>query len=295
MKVWIALVLSTYIQGLITHGNIPDLSHVDFVEKGKNINISCNTVKTFDNTQWYKEKEDGGLAAVSRSGCHTPSGKYIIHCDKSVTTMEITNVTKSDSGVYYCAQSGLDQTFHLTRTLIVTDHNPMNPKLTILSSVEDHPNNSETTVFLCVALDWTKEWDLIQWTMNDTKQDGWITLDPDGSLQSLLVIQRSTQYAAVSCYIKKTRTNEIIHSNFTLGTMANMIDVSGEKSSKDCYIVLYVGLPIIITIILIHLIIILIRKRTLVKDTPPPATTPQEHRVRSSPQDESVIYSAVKS
>ncbi|KAG8560022.1 hypothetical protein GDO81_014738 [Engystomops pustulosus] len=244
MKVWIALVLSTYIQGLITHGNIPDLSHVDFVEKGKNINISCNTVKTFDNTQWYKEKEDGGLAAVSRSGCHTPSGKYIIHCDKSVTTMEITNVTKSDSGVYYCAQSGLDQTFHLTRTLIVTDHNPMNPKLTILSSVEDHPNNSETTVFLCVALDWTKEWDLIQWTMNDTKQDGWITLDPDGSLQSLLVIQRSTQYAAVSCYIKKTRTNEIIHSNFTLGTMANMID---------------------------------------------------EHRVRSSPQDESVIYSAVKS
>ncbi|XP_071970168.1 uncharacterized protein [Engystomops pustulosus] len=248
MKVWIALVLSTYIQGLITHGNTPDLSLVDFVEKGKNINISCIATKTYSNIQWYKEKEDGGLAAVSRSGCQTPS-----------------------------------------------DHNPMNPKLTILSSVEDHPNNSETTVFLCVALDWTREWDLIQWTMNDTKQDGWITLDPDGSLQSLLVIQRSTQYAAVSCYIKKTRTNEIIHSNFTLGTMANMIDVSGEKSSKDCYIVLYVGLPIIITIILIHLIIILIRKRTLVKDTPPPATTPQEHRVRSSPQDESVIYSAVKS
>ncbi|KAM3920479.1 uncharacterized protein RB166_014912 [Leptodactylus fuscus] len=205
--------------------------------------------------------------------------------------MEIRNVTPSDSGVYYCSLSGLDQNFHLAITLIVTESHPKTPSLLVLESIVDHPNDTNSIVLLCVASDWTKEWDGIIWTIDGTKKNGWLTLDTDGSLRSLYVMSRSTQPSEISCYIKKSTSDEVISSNFTIRSAQE--NDKGERSSRECYIVLYVALPIIIAILLIHQIILAFRRRTLVKDTPPPVA-PKERHVRFSPQEESVTYATVK-
>ncbi|XP_069601684.1 uncharacterized protein [Ranitomeya imitator] len=190
MNFWIVFAFSTFILGTITDENIPDFSHVLFVEKGKNTNITCGLGNKANNIQWYKEKEDGGLEFVARSGCYTQNkSRYQTYCENMVVLcMEIRNVLTSDSGVYYCSLSGLDMTFNLASTLIVT----------------------------------------------------------------------------------------------------------GQSSNMQCYIVLYVGIPIIISIILIHQIILAIRRRTLSKDTPRQETHSERH-VRFKPEDESVTYAAVKS
>ncbi|XP_073493791.1 uncharacterized protein [Phyllobates terribilis] len=263
-------------------------------EKGKNTNITCGLGHKPNSIQWYKEKEDGGLESVARSGCFTQNNsRYRVYCENRVVlSMEIRNVLTSDSGVYYCSLSGLDQTFNLASTLIVTENNPEKPTLSILSSVEEHPKDQETFVLLCVAFNWTKKWGVIKWTVNKTEQYGWTTLDPDGSLRSLLIISRyqCQHYPEITCYIKESSNYERISSNFT--TVSN--DGNGQSSSMQCYIVLYVGIPIIIGIILIHQIILAIRRRTLSKDAPREETHSERH-VRFRPEDESVTYAAVKS
>ncbi|XP_066462028.1 uncharacterized protein [Eleutherodactylus coqui] len=249
--------------------------------------------KNRSNLQWYKENEDGGLQSVSRSGCisRNNDSKFYVYCEnQSVLSMEIRNVLTSDSGVYYCSMSGLDQTFHLANTLIVIERYPVKPTLSILASVEDHPRDSESTILLCAALNWTKEWDVIKWIVNGTEKKGWTTLDPDGSLRSLLVLQRrSVPYSLIICFIKKLTTGENISSNVTAWEFNK-----DEGSSSDCYMVLYVGLPILIAILLVHLVILAVRHRNLSKDTQQPSTH-QERHVRFNPEDESVTYAAVKS
>ncbi|XP_044127980.1 M1-specific T cell receptor beta chain-like isoform X1 [Bufo gargarizans] len=264
MNFWLVLAFFTYISGIITDGNIPDLSRVHFVEEGKNINISCYISKRSSNVQWYKEREDGGLQVVSQRGCYLPkeNSRYYVHCEKmSALGMEIRNVLPSDSGVYYCSLSGLDPTFHVAGTLIVTEHYPKEPTLSILESVEDHPRNTGITVLLCAAFNWTQKWGWIKWTLNGKEQEGWTTLDPDGSLKSLLVVYESIEDTAVTCFIHEATTGENISSTFP-----REINKS-ERSISDCYIVLYVGLPIIIAILLAHLIILAIRRKASSKDT----------------------------
>ncbi|XP_077146593.1 uncharacterized protein LOC143808125 [Ranitomeya variabilis] len=292
MNFWTVFAFSTFILGTITDENIPEFSHVLFVEKGKNTNITCGLGNKANNIQWYKEKEDGGLEFVARSGCYTQNkSRYHTYCENRVVLcMEIRNVLTSDSGVYYCSLSGLDLTFNLASTLIVTETNPEKPTLSILSSVEENPKNPESIVLLCISFNWTKNWDVIKWTLNETEQYGWTTLDPDGSLRSLFVMSKSQSqhYPVITCYIKESTNNERISLNFT--TVSN----DGQSSSMQCYIVLYVGIPIIISIILIHQIFLAIRRRTLSKDTPRQETHSERH-VRFKPEDESVTYAAVKS
>ncbi|KAM4014649.1 uncharacterized protein ACNLHF_004343 [Anomaloglossus baeobatrachus] len=293
MNLWIVLAFSTFIPEIITDENIPDFSHVLFVEKGKNTNLTCGISNKGNNIQWYKEKEDGGLEAVARSACYSRNeGRYFAHCEhRNVKSMEIMHVLTSDSGVYYCSSSGLDQTFNLANTLIVTEHNPEKPTLSILTSVQKHPKDSESTVLLCVAFNWTNEWDVIKWTLNDTEQKGWTTLIPDGSLRSLFVVSKPEHYPVITCYIKKSTSNEKISLNFTTVSKDGN---DGSSSSSQCYIVLYVGIPIIIGIILMHQIILAIRRRTLYKGVPQQETHSERH-VRFRPEDESVTYAAVKS
>ncbi|XP_056408662.1 uncharacterized protein LOC130313961 isoform X2 [Hyla sarda] len=129
--------------------------------------------------------------------------------------MKIINVSKSDSGVYYCSMSGLEQNFHIAGTLIVTEQYPKKPTLSILSSVADNNEGSKSVVLLCVAFNWTKQWHSIEWTLNGTRKEGWMTLDSDGSLRSLLVMSETIQNLEITCYIKERKTGEMISSNFT--------------------------------------------------------------------------------
>ncbi|XP_069805972.1 uncharacterized protein [Dendropsophus ebraccatus] len=265
---------------------------VPLQELGKNTNISCskNSDNTVGNLQWYKEKKDGGLEAVFRSACHSPmrDNRFHVYCEgSSVRTVEIRNVNKSDSGVYYCSSSGLDQNFYIAGTLIVTEKNPTKPTLSILESVNDYQGDMKSAILMCVAVNWTKQWNSIKWTLNETEKDGVTTLDSDGILRSLLVMPAPIQYTGITCYIKEHNTGEPIFFNFTT-------ESDDQTSGSDCYIVLYVGLPILISIPLIHQIILAFRRRTLSKDTPHPDTH-QERRVRFRPEDESVTYAAVKS
>ncbi|XP_073422750.1 uncharacterized protein [Dendrobates tinctorius] len=295
MKFWIVFAFSTFIPGTCTDESIPDFSHVLFVEKGKNINITCDLAKKRNDVQWYKEKEDGGLESVPRSGCYAQDKtRYHVYCrNMALVSMEIRNVRTSDSGVYYCSLSGLDPTFSLASTLIVTENNPEKPTLSILSSVEEHPKDPESIVLLCIAFNWTKNWGVIKWTLNDTENHGWTTLDPDGSLRSLLVMSRSQSqhYPVITCYIKESTNDERISLKFTTVFNGGNID---QSSNMQCYIVLYVGIPIIIGIILIHQFILAVRRRTLSKDTPRQETHSERH-VRFKAEDESVTYAAVKS
>lgn len=121
------LYVSCHLPGVLTNEFAQKFPHVQFVKAGEAVTIVCN--KTSDNSyanwQWYKEKEDGGLQDVARSTCSSsapssPSERIVPKCKEKQLAVEIKNVERSDSGIYYCSEPGLDQTFYAANTLIVT-------------------------------------------------------------------------------------------------------------------------------------------------------------------------------
>ncbi|KAM5129558.1 uncharacterized protein ACMZJ9_020078 [Mantella aurantiaca] len=269
--------------------------HVQFVKAGDSATIACNTSagNKFVNWQWYKEKEDGGLQDVARSTCamipSSSSERFVPKCEEKQLAMEIKNVGRSDSGVYYCSEPGLDQNFYVANTLIVTDPDPEDPTLSILVPVAQQNADPGTTVLLCIALNWSNKWSLLKWSADGEEVDGWLILDPDGSLRNLIFLPTNSKEKEVICYIKNLHESRNISSY--LPAESELLGTDGDQS--QCYIVLYIGLGFSVLLLVIHQIILAKRRGSLCKDPPRNQNCP-ERTVRFYPDDEMVTYAPVK-
>ncbi|XP_077320456.1 uncharacterized protein LOC143942911 [Lithobates pipiens] len=291
------IVFYIYLNGVFTSELAQKFPHVQFVKAGETVTILCN--KTLDdkfaNWQWYKEKEDGGLQDVGRSTCSSssapssPSEKIVPNCKEKQLAVEIKNVDKSDSGVYYCSEPGLDQTFYAANTLIVTDSNQQEPTLTLLAPVKQQNADPGTTVLLCIALNWSNKWSLLKWSIDEKELGGWLTLDPDGSLRNLIFLPTSSDIEKAVCYIKNLQEGKNISARYS----PVFEYVTTEDDQSQCYIVLYVGLGFVVLLLVIHQIILAKRRGSMCKKHPNKQTRP-ERAVRFRPEDEMVTYAPVK-
>ncbi|XP_077320455.1 uncharacterized protein LOC143942910 [Lithobates pipiens] len=285
------------LNGVFTSELAQKFPHVQFVKAGETVTILCN--KTLDNKfanwQWYKEKEDGGLQDVGRSICSSssapssPSDRIVPNCKEKQIAIEIKNVGKSDSGVYYCSEPGLDQSFYAANTLIVTDPNQQEPTLTLLAPVAQQNADPATKVLLCIALNWSNKWSLLKWSIDEKELGGWLTLDPDGSLRNLIFLPTSSDIEKAVCYIKNLQEGRNISAHYS----TVFAYVTTEDDQSQCYIVLYVGLGFVVLLLVIHQIILAKRQGSMCKQDPNKQTRP-ERAVRFRPEDEMVTYAPVK-
>ncbi|XP_040188555.1 uncharacterized protein LOC120920504 [Rana temporaria] len=292
------IVFYIYLQGVLTSELAQKFPHVQFVKAGEAVTIICNKTsdKSYANWQWYKEKEDGGLQDVARSTClssapSSPSERIVPKCKEKQLAVEIKNAERSDSGVYYCSEPGLDQTFYAANTLIVTDPNQEEPTLTLLAPVAQQNADSGTMVLLCIALNWSNKWSLLKWSIDEKELDGWLTLDPDGSLRNLIFLPTSDVEKAI-CYIKNLQEGRNISAHYS--TVSKYLTTEDDQNDQSqCYIVLYVGLGFAVLLLVIHQIILAKRRGSVCKKHPNKQTRP-ERAVRFRPEDEMVTYAPVK-
>ncbi|XP_072272892.1 uncharacterized protein [Pyxicephalus adspersus] len=292
MTAKILIVFYIYLHGVIAREFVQKFSHVKFVKAGETATILCN--KTKDNSyatwQWYKEKEDGGLQDVAQNTCPprpSPLERIVPNCKEKQFAMDIKNVDRSDSGVYYCSETGLIQNFYVANTLIVTEPEPKDPTLSILVPVAQLNAQPGTTILLCIALNWSNKWSLLMWSIDGKESDGWLTLDLDGSLKNLIFLQTSTDGKEVMCYTKNLHESRNISAH--LSTESKPLD----DGQSPCYIVLYVGIGFMVLVLVIHQIILAKIRGSLCKIHPKKQTRP-ERNVRFSPDDNTIVYAAVK-
>ncbi|XP_075050034.1 uncharacterized protein LOC142112087 [Mixophyes fleayi] len=308
MKVWIAIVFFTYYQCITAEGKTQNVSLIEFAQIGETATITCNiSVTAASNLQWYKENKDGGLENVHHSVCPAQKSskkiKYKDRCEKKgIAALEIENVEKSDSGVYYCSVSGLDQVFYVASTLVVTERDPVDPTLSILAPVEEKNAESGTTL-LCVAHNWSNKWSQIWWSINGNTSEDWTTLDSEGSLISLIVIptESGSQDPKVKCYIQLASTHQSAATNFIIASKLAISNDIDNEDYTECYSVMYVAIAVSIALLLAHQIILACRRRALSKGATRTDTGPSvrpdahcERTVRFSPETETVTYAALK-
>ncbi|XP_068107714.1 uncharacterized protein [Hyperolius riggenbachi] len=267
--------------------------HVNFANAGEMASITCDVgTKFISSLQWYKEREDGGLQEVSRR-CYPESSstsKFVHNCNNPI--MKIKSVESSDAGVYYCSDSGLDQKFYAANTLIVTENIAKDPTLSILASVAEYNPQPDTTVLLCIALNWSDKWSLIKWHINGNVTEGWLTVDPDGCLRSLIFLPKSltNQGAEIICSIKSLNNGRNISTPLS-GPRTDASDASDDQ--KQCYYVIYAGLGFAVLLLVVHQIIFAkLRQKSSTEVPKKPSRT--ERAVRFSPEDEMVTYAPVK-
>ncbi|KAM5129373.1 uncharacterized protein ACMZJ9_019880 [Mantella aurantiaca] len=290
------IVFYIYLHGVLASEFAQKFPHVQFVKAGDTATITCNMtiVDNSDSWQWYKEKEDGGLQNVARNTCSmipssSLSERIIPSCKEKQIVGEIKNVDKSDSGVYYCSKAGLDQNFYVANTLIITDPEQEDPSLSMLVPVAQQNADPGTTVLLCIALNWSNKWSLLKWSIDGKEFDGWLTLDPDGSLRNLIFTPTSSKGTDIICYIKNLQESR----NISTYLPPEPEFLATDDDPSRCYIVLYVGLGFAVLFLVIHQIILAKIRGRLFKEHPKNQTYP-ERAVRFCPEDEMVIYAPVK-
>ncbi|KAG6929292.1 hypothetical protein G0U57_006038, partial [Chelydra serpentina] len=231
---------------------------------GQTAQLDCSLSKKEWSIVWYKEQQSGRLQWIYQSSRFATSrGKYSSKVDITANkfSLNISNVQRNDSGVYYC---GLSASVYVqpnvgNRTrLIVTD--AAEPSLSILvpSTLEDaeHP---PVIPLLCLLSDFTPPWSAVLWDTGEQVSEGQMdagAIDGNGvfSVWSLTTIPSETwnQETTCTCTAKESSMGRSISAT-----------VSTETERRDaghCGIVLYTGLPCIFILLLIQLLILLWRK-----------------------------------
>ncbi|EMP41342.1 Tyrosine-protein phosphatase non-receptor type substrate 1 [Chelonia mydas] len=136
---------------------------------GQTAQLDCNPSKKEWSVVWYKEQQSGSLQWIYQSSQFaTPNGKYSSKVDVTANkfSLNINNVQRNDSGVYYCGLSVasvyVQPNFGNGTRLIVTDASE--PRLSIL--VPSAPEDAELPPIiplLCLLSDFTPPWSEVLW------------------------------------------------------------------------------------------------------------------------------------
>lgn len=98
---------------------------------------------------------------------------------------------------------------------LFTDPDPEEPTVTLLAPVTQQNAEPKTTVLLCMALNWSNKWSLLKWSINGNELDGWLTLDPDGSLINQIFLPTSSNIENAICHIKNLYEGKIISAHYS--------------------------------------------------------------------------------
>ncbi|XP_041428512.1 uncharacterized protein LOC121396921 [Xenopus laevis] len=278
MHVWALVVYFQYIFLAYATGNSQQ-----FAWQGESANITCS-LKVI-RVHWYKEKLDGGLIGIKTNRCavYQPSLKY---CNEN-NILTIKELDENDTGIYYCSDGGLSQTFEYGSILLIRDRNKVEPILSILEQNQEDYLESDTIALMCVALHWSEEWSFVHWNISGNISEGPTMFYPDGVIRSLIFIlkENTNMDLNAQCTVEEKLTGKTITATMR---KAEPTDIMRRKR-HDCLIVVYVGIGINVTVLLIHQIILFYRRRTLTEKNAPSAGG----TVQSLSENEMVVYAAV--
>ncbi|XP_043357729.1 T cell receptor alpha chain MC.7.G5-like isoform X2 [Dermochelys coriacea] len=231
---------------------------------GQTAQLDCNPSIKEWSVVWYKEQQSGSLQWIYQSSRFaTSNGKYSSKVDITANkfSLNIINVQRNDSGVYYCGLSAsvyVQPNFGNGTRLIVTDASK--PSLSIL--VPSNPEDAElppVIPLLCLVSDFTSLWSVDLWGMGEEVSHGLMdagAIDGNGvfSVWSLMIIpsQMWNQETICNCTAKESITGRSISATVSKETE--------KRDAGDCWIVFYAGLPCIFILLLIQLLILLWRK-----------------------------------
>ncbi|XP_037738505.1 immunoglobulin gamma-1 heavy chain-like [Chelonia mydas] len=231
---------------------------------GQTAQLDCNPSKKEWSVVWYKEQQSGSLQWIYQSSQFaTPNGKYSSKVDVTANkfSLNINNVQRNDSGVYYCGLSAsvyVQPNFGNGTRLIVTDASE--PRLSIL--VPSAPEDAELPPIiplLCLLSDFTPPWSEVLWDTGEEASDSQMdagAIDGNGvfSVWSLTTIPSETwnQETICTCTAKESSTGRSISATVSKETE--------RQDTGDCRIVFYAELPCIFILLLIQLLILLWRK-----------------------------------
>ncbi|KAM9114608.1 M1-specific T cell receptor beta chain-like isoform 2-T2 [Pangshura tecta] len=231
---------------------------------GQTAQLHCSPSTKEWSVVWYKEQQSGSLQWIYQSSRYaTSNGKYSSKVDLTANnfSLNISNVQKNDSGIYYCGFSAslyAQPNFGTGTRLIVTDASE--PSLSIL--VPSAPEDAElprVIPLLCLLSGFTPPWSAVLWGLGEEASEGLTdagAIDGNGvfSVWSLTTIPPETwnQETICTCTAKESSTGRSISATISKETE--------RRDAGDCRIVFYAGLSCIFLLLLIQLLILLWRK-----------------------------------